>query len=246
MSQSPPLPQIHPSLPMNRISISTGKPSLEESTGFSCITQAAYLLDQVFQALEVPDLDSRLIRLDGLDHTLRTFFSVVMDRAEGKWGFFCTANVMTIRLVQFLFAYTRRDADRKYRALYIIHLHILAMLPQMGPCKYKTPGIWNTTSCAALDSLTNMEARTSAIRSEVPMELIDALPPSCIYIMRAARKHIESSCDGTKSRCLYDTNSKKACGMLDNDETKTYRIWDAHDEKLRHALAILEARWNNK
>ncbi|KAJ6107745.1 hypothetical protein N7523_009068 [Penicillium sp. IBT 18751x] len=246
MCQSPPLPQIHPSLPMNRVTISTGKPSLEESIGFSCITQAAYLLDQVFEALEVPDLGSRLIRLDGLDHTLRTFFSVVMDRAEGKWGFFCSANVMAIRLVKMSSPLHRRDADRKNSALYIIHLHVLAVLPQIGLCKYKSPDIWNTTSCAALDSLTKMEAQTATIRSDLPLELIDVLPPSCIYIMRAARQHIENSYDKTKHWCLGDMNRKKACGIIGDDETKTYGIWDAHDEKLRRALAKLEARWNYK
>lgn len=50
--------------------------------------QAAYLLDQVFKVLEDPDLDSSFIQLDGLDHTLRTFF-VVTEQAEGKRCFFC-------------------------------------------------------------------------------------------------------------------------------------------------------------
>lgn len=65
--------------------------------GFACIAQAAWLLDQVFKTLELSDIDAKLLQLDGLDHTLRTYLTIVIDQAEGRWGRFCTAIAIVIR-----------------------------------------------------------------------------------------------------------------------------------------------------
>jgi hypothetical protein len=67
--------------------------------GYACIAQAAWLLDQVFKAIELTDIDAKLIQLGGLDSTLRTFLTIVMEQSKGKWGKFCTANAILIRLV---------------------------------------------------------------------------------------------------------------------------------------------------
>lgn len=69
----------------------------ETTGGFACLAQAAWLLDEVFKAIEVTDLDTRLTQLDGLNHTLRTVLAVVMDKDQGAWGSFCAANMMIIR-----------------------------------------------------------------------------------------------------------------------------------------------------
>lgn len=69
------------------------------SGGYACIAQAAWLLDQVFKTIELTDIDAKLIQLDGLDHTLRTFLTIVMEQSQGKWGKFCTANAILIRSV---------------------------------------------------------------------------------------------------------------------------------------------------
>lgn len=73
--------------------------SITDGGGFSCVAQAAWLLDQVFKTIEVSDINARLIQLDGFDHTLQTFLAIVMDQAEGRWGMFCTANAIIIRSV---------------------------------------------------------------------------------------------------------------------------------------------------
>lgn len=67
------------------------------ASGFGCIAQATWLLDEVFKTIEMTDADARLNRLDGLDHTLRTVLAVIMNESGGAWGTFCTANGMIIR-----------------------------------------------------------------------------------------------------------------------------------------------------
>lgn len=71
--------------------------TLETTGGFACMAQAVWLLDEVFRAIEVTDLDARLTQLDGLNHTLLTVLAVVMDKDQGSWGSFCAANMMIIR-----------------------------------------------------------------------------------------------------------------------------------------------------
>jgi len=61
------------------------------------MAQAAWLLDEVFKAIEVTDLDARLTQLDGLNHTLRTVLAVVMDKDQGAGGSLCAANMMIMR-----------------------------------------------------------------------------------------------------------------------------------------------------
>jgi len=107
------------------------------------------------------------------------------------------------------------------RALYIIHWHILDQVPKMGSCTYKSPSEWQINSYAALDSITKMEARTAATRSNLPLELIDALPPSCLFLMREALKHIGDSGDKSK-------------------------VWGINDQELKNATKKLEDRWDVK
>lgn len=72
-------------------------PSFVESDGYTSVTQAAWLLDQVFKSLEEQDIDSRLVQLDRLDHALQTSLALTMEQSQGRWGLFCTANAIMIR-----------------------------------------------------------------------------------------------------------------------------------------------------
>ncbi|KAJ5649994.1 uncharacterized protein N7484_003717 [Penicillium longicatenatum] len=149
----------------------------ETTGGFACMAQATWLLDEVFKAMEVTDLDARLTQLDGLDHTLRTVLTVVMNRDQGAWGSFCAANAMIIS-----------------RALFILHGEILHQVAHMGACKRKSPEQWLNSSRAALDSITKMVQDIAIIHSEVSaLSNLDTLPPSCAFITRAALRHIDGT-----------------------------------------------------
>lgn len=69
--------------------------------GFGRAAQAAWLLDKVFESFEIPDLDSKLARLQGLDITIQTFLSGLMQQcyANEKSIDFCQAIAITIRSV---------------------------------------------------------------------------------------------------------------------------------------------------
>jgi hypothetical protein len=68
-----------------------------EYGGFASTAQAAWYLDQVFRALNVDDLDKRLVQLDGLDHALRTFLNIIMDSDGRILRRYCTPIVLAIR-----------------------------------------------------------------------------------------------------------------------------------------------------
>ncbi|KAJ5577691.1 uncharacterized protein N7459_006655 [Penicillium hispanicum] len=154
---------------------STDTSTQYDNGGFASVAQAAWLLDQVFKILEIPDLDLRLIQLDGLDHTLRSFLAVIMEEARGRWGSFCAANAII------------------ERALFILHWHILAQVPHMGYCKHKSREQWRESSLAALDTLVTMTKDVTASQDTIPLSLVDILPPSCAYIILASLRHIENA-----------------------------------------------------
>jgi hypothetical protein len=104
------------------------------------------------------------------------------------------------------------------RALYIIRWHILDHVPRMSACEYKSPGEWWDNPHEALDSVTNTETRTAATQSDLPLELINALPPSC-WFGRAALQHIGDSGDKSK-------------------------VWGIDDGELRKTKKKLEDRWD--
>lgn len=72
-------------------------PSFVESDGYTSVTHAAWLLDQVFKSLEEQDIDCRLVQLDRLDHALQASLALTMEQSQGRWGIFCTANAIMIR-----------------------------------------------------------------------------------------------------------------------------------------------------
>ena len=61
------------------------------------MVQAGLFLDQLFKTLQIANLDTRLIRLDGLDHTMRTFLAIAIDQSQGRLGPFCHTNAIIER-----------------------------------------------------------------------------------------------------------------------------------------------------
>jgi hypothetical protein len=86
---------------------------------------------------------------------------------------------------------------------------ILDHVPRMSACEYKFPGEWWDNPHAALDSVTKMETRTAAAtQSDLPLELINALPPSC-WFGRAALQHIGGPRDKSKVWGIDDEELRK-------------------------------------
>ncbi|KAJ5974384.1 hypothetical protein N7481_011594 [Penicillium waksmanii] len=179
-------PDIHTQLPRdtyspnndNQFKTSQSTDTAEDtvrSGGYACIAQAAWLLDQVFKTIELTDIDAKLIQLDGLDHTLRTFLAIVMERSEGKWGKFCTANAILIR------------------ALFTLHWEILTQVQEMTHCRHKSPEEWHKTSSSALDTLVKIMEDIAATQNGHSISVVESLPPSRAYLMRAALRHIEDA-----------------------------------------------------
>lgn len=71
--------------------------SFVDCGGRTSVTQAVWLLDQVFKSFEEQDIDARLFQLDRLDHALQTSLAITMEQSQGRWGLFCTANAIIIR-----------------------------------------------------------------------------------------------------------------------------------------------------
>jgi hypothetical protein len=67
--------------------------------GFGRGAQAALLLDQVLKSFQTPNLNDRLVHLDGLDAALQTFLTVVLQQSHGKPGPFCGAISLAIRSI---------------------------------------------------------------------------------------------------------------------------------------------------
>jgi len=65
--------------------------------GFGRTAQAACLVDQVFKTVEIVDIDSRLLQLDGLDTSLQAFLSLVIPQCHSRCGSFCAAVQLAIR-----------------------------------------------------------------------------------------------------------------------------------------------------
>lgn len=85
-----------PAKPPSAIANCYGAASLK-TCSVSYIRQATWFLDQVFKTLGITDADLRYTELDGLDHALRTFLSVVMSQFEGIYPMFCTTCGMIMR-----------------------------------------------------------------------------------------------------------------------------------------------------
>jgi hypothetical protein len=65
--------------------------------GFARAAQACCLLDRIFEAMRVLELDTRLPRLESLDKSLQSFLSLILSRGPDKSRHHCTALAVTLR-----------------------------------------------------------------------------------------------------------------------------------------------------
>ncbi|KAJ5170578.1 uncharacterized protein N7500_003361 [Penicillium coprophilum] len=105
--------------------------------GFGRAAQAAWLLDKVFKAFEIPSLNSRLAQLEDLDITIQTFLVVLLQQCnvDEKSTDFCQAIAMSIR------------------ALFVIHKRQTA---QVLDSEHRSTEKWQKRSHTVLDTATTM------------------------------------------------------------------------------------------
>ncbi|KAL2837353.1 hypothetical protein BJY01DRAFT_221080 [Aspergillus pseudoustus] len=131
--------------------------------GFRQAAQAAWLLDRVLGALSTPDSEDRHTRLQGLDLKLQAFIAMTSEPSLGDSGVYCWAISIAIR------------------ALFLLHHRLLS-------CDYDGTERSANSSCAALDTLTRMVVDIAELHKQLSSEKVDALPPSCRYMLKAAVK----------------------------------------------------------
>ncbi|PYI35400.1 hypothetical protein BP00DRAFT_478989 [Aspergillus indologenus CBS 114.80] len=159
--------------------------------GFGRAAQAAWLLEDVLRGLCSADVDRQRARLVECDRTLQSFLATLMQQnGGGSWGEFCGAIALTIR------------------ALFLLHTHLLARC--VGTSSDDTQ---SAVSHLALDTVTKMVVDIAATREHLPDSQIDHLPPSCMYIIRAALRHLHDVDDhGTTADAQLRTTLRKLEG----------------------------------
>jgi hypothetical protein len=65
--------------------------------GFARAAQACCLLDRIFEAMRVSELNTRLPHLENLDKSLQSFLSLILTRGPDKSWHHCTALAVTLR-----------------------------------------------------------------------------------------------------------------------------------------------------
>ncbi|KAL4902750.1 hypothetical protein BDW74DRAFT_157505, partial [Aspergillus multicolor] len=151
--------------------------------GFARAAQAAWLLDGVLHALSLTDPDQQQAHLADCDRKLQSLLAIVMQQNEGKYGEFCPAIALILR------------------SLFLLHGHLLDQQPQYAP----GASISTNSSLAALDTVTKMVIDICTTHEHVPISQIDHLPPSCLYIIRAALKHISEYHSATPDPRLHSS-----------------------------------------
>jgi hypothetical protein len=71
--------------------------AVDKLGGFSRAAQATCLLDQVLEGLKTPDLDCRLLQLQGLDASLQAYLASIFPQCKAKTGVYCAAIAIAIR-----------------------------------------------------------------------------------------------------------------------------------------------------
>jgi hypothetical protein len=66
---------------------------------FSRAAQAAWLLDQVIKAFDLPDIHNQLFQLQGLDTAIQSFLVALMQQSSSGQDKYCEAIAITIRSV---------------------------------------------------------------------------------------------------------------------------------------------------
>ncbi|KAJ5958828.1 uncharacterized protein N7479_005978 [Penicillium vulpinum] len=182
--------------------------------GFGRSAQAAWLLDGVLLGLSMTDPDQKHAYLSECDRKLQSFLAVLMQQHGGNYGIFCVPIALTIRSVppqysDFVAQNNRSNLTGTHSALFLLHWHLLGSHGRDFPRAYDS----SNSSHQALDTITKMVIDIAATHENLPFSQIDHFPPSCLYINRAALKHI------------YEYQSVTA------------------DHRLQTSLSQFEARW---
>jgi hypothetical protein len=159
--------------------------------GFGRSAQAAWLLDGVLQGLSETDPDQKEAHLTECDRKLQSFLAVVMHQHGGNYGIFCVPIALTIRSVPpqnsyFISQNNQFNLMGTCSALFLLHWHLLGSRARDSPGAHDS----SNTSHQALDTITKMVIDIATTHENLPSSQIDHLPPSCLYIIRAALKHI--------------------------------------------------------
>ncbi|OJK03622.1 hypothetical protein ASPACDRAFT_111479 [Aspergillus aculeatus ATCC 16872] len=154
--------------------------------GFGRAAQAAWLLDNVLEGLLLTNPERKHAHLTDCDRSLQSFLAIVMQQmqqqADNNYGVFCVAIALTIR------------------TLFLLHWHLLEQRAEDSP-----PGLYNpaNSSHSALDTVTKMVIDICATHENLSFHQIGQLPPSCLYIIRAALKHINDCQSARPDPRLY-------------------------------------------
>lgn len=105
------------------------------------------------------------------------------------------------------------------RALFTLHWEILKQASQITHCRHKSPEEWRRTSFSALDTVVKIVEDIAATQNGHSVSVVDSLPPSRAYVMKAALRHIENS-------------------EPESD------IWEAAKIQLEASLRQFERRWD--
>lgn len=151
------------------------------------MVQAALFLDQLFKTLQITDLDEKLIRLDGLDHTIRTFLAIAMDQSQGRLGPFCVVNSMIERSAQRFRSILILIEDR---ALLILHAHILDQVQYTAQCKRRPPAQWRANSHSVLNTVIRMMDEVIINHNEIPLSHRDTVPPTTACLVRVVLEYV--------------------------------------------------------
>ncbi|KAJ5306859.1 hypothetical protein N7508_005874 [Penicillium antarcticum] len=138
-------------------------PNVEDCDGLARVTQAIWLLDQVFKASEERDVTVRLAQLDKLDYSLRGCLALTMDQSQGRWGLFCTANAII------------------FRALFILHRKVI----------HSAAGVSCLSSHIALETTIQMVNDIATTQQNMTLAEMDTLPPSRAFVFRAALHYLD-------------------------------------------------------
>lgn len=95
------------------------------------------------------------------------------------------------------------------RTMFMLHWHILSQPLKLD----RSLDEWRKKSHDALDTVTKMVVDIADSHENMAPHLIDALPPSCGYIIQAALKHISDS-PGLKSDHEFQDISKRLNASL--------------------------------
>lgn len=88
--------------------------------------------------------------------------------------------------------------------MFMLHWNILSQ-----PLKHDNPlDEWRKRSHDSLDTVTKMVVDIADSHENMAPHLIDALPPSCVYIIQAALKHISESSSFKSDHDIEDISKR--------------------------------------